>query len=156
QVQVGTGHRMGPGGHVSPTLTHEEREAFAELGPEIAARLPPLTVAHAERVPEQPPPPPPAATPVEATDFHPVASLRNTSTPLTVPPIPGLLPAPLSVLPLGRPRGLPQTEEQRFLQRAEASLRRGTCDRFLLGLQEITEQPGSATARGEARYLRAR
>ena len=43
-----------------------------------------------------------------------------------------------------------------FMQRAEDSIEKGTCDRFLLGLEDIAQDSERNTRSEQARVLRAR
>lgn len=51
---------------------------------------------------------------------------------------------------------MPRTVEEMFLRRAEQSIGRGDCSKFLVGLEELVQHPGEAGSAEKARILRAR
>ena len=63
---------------------------------------------------------------------------------------------PAAPTKLKRGEPLPEDLEAMFLQRAERSLERGTCERSLLGLQEIAGDASRNERSQKARILRAR
>jgi hypothetical protein len=52
--------------------------------------------------------------------------------------------------------GLPEDSESIFLQRAERSLSHGTCERYLLGLEEVANDARQSERAERARVFRAR
>lgn len=171
-VPASGGARHEPPPAIANTAAKSEPQARAvEPGrtPAVAATVPTAPAADsrapAASSPESEPLPVPLlASPVESVQA--AATATNEPEPSSAPeewaamPAPAAAPAALPVAPApnaSRPaEALPDDVEGIFLMRAERALTRGTCQRYLLGLDELAADAKRGERAERARVLRAR
>jgi ferric-dicitrate binding protein FerR (iron transport regulator) len=145
----------------------EARARQASLPPEVTTGLPPEALSalpEPARLTDEAPAPrrlePQTQVEVEepGTAWPSMAGVpaQRSPPPLQAPPQPDVtqewatLPAP------SRPRPAPRDLETRFLEHAEASLAKGECDRYQVGLEDLAEDAAPSARTELARVLRAR
>jgi ferric-dicitrate binding protein FerR (iron transport regulator) len=145
----------GPSTMIVPTLPPVSSNAAA-AAPE-ANDWAPLPAPAPAVVPAPAPAPAVAPAPSKMTEeWAPLPASAPAAAVVAPAPAPAASPAPPPSVTTVTSRGPARDLETAFLQRAEASLEKGACDRFLLGLEEIATDGQHNAHSEQARVLRAR